>query len=173
MRFRNAALVVSAVTAALAFVSSASGMTSTSFLINDATNRCLAVQGSANYNGAPAFQYDCEWGWPDQRWWITPAGKDAYSTDYTISNRNTGKCLAVQASANFNGAPAFQYDCIPGYTDQHWRLVWRTLFGKQMIENVATRKCLAIQSSNDWNGSPAIQHDCRSDYRDQGWYIAG
>lgn len=35
-------------------------------------------------------------------------------------NNNTGKCLSVRAADNRNGAPVFQFDCTPEWTDQRW-----------------------------------------------------
>jgi hypothetical protein len=136
-------------------------------IINLNTGRCLAIQGSNNVNGSPAFQHDCVNGWADQSWTIeqiTPLRS-------RIRNVYTNRCLAIQGSNNVNGSPAFQYDCA-GYEDQNWNIFDEGSGGEYFkIQNFYTQRCLAVQASNNVNGAPAFQHDCAA-YTDQRWVIA-
>ncbi|MFH9005068.1 family 43 glycosylhydrolase [Streptomyces afghaniensis] len=51
-----------------------------------------------------------------------PSGEpSAVSTTYTVTNRNSGKCLGVAGSSTADGANVVQYTCNGG-TNQRWRL---------------------------------------------------
>ena len=132
------------------------------YFVNSATNRCLAVQGANNVNGAPAFQYDCL-NSADQGW--------HNGTSYPwapLTNTQTGRCLAFQGSNHGNGAPAFQYDCLNS-ADQNWD--WMDNGNNTFtLVNQATGKCLAVQGANNVNGAPAFQYDCLGS-ADQAWYV--
>jgi len=135
-------------------------------IVNRITDRCLAVQGANNVNGAPAFQYTCNVDYGDQVWSVEPV-----AGGYRVRNADTGRCLAVQGANNVNGAPAFQYDCTD-YADQVWE-VWLiyvngNYIGKE-LKNHLTQRCLAVQSTNNVDGAPAFQYDCV--YDDRLWYF--
>lgn len=83
-------------------------------------------------------------------------------------NNSTGRCMAVKAADNRNGAPAFQYDCL-SYADQFWN-VEPAGGGKVRIKNAYTGRCLAVKAADNRNGAPVFQYDCL-DYADQYWYI--
>ncbi|MEV6714999.1 RICIN domain-containing protein [Lentzea sp. NPDC051208] len=89
---------------------------------NAYTGRCLAIKAADNYNGSPAFQYDCL-GFDDQRWFVVDAYDSVghYLHSFAINNY-TGRCLAVRSADNYNGAPAFQHDCVTSYSDQQWKI---------------------------------------------------
>ncbi|HEX6355339.1 RICIN domain-containing protein [Actinophytocola sp.] len=133
-------------------------------IINLHTGRCLAIQGSNNVNGSPAFQYDCIGSAADQHWnieYITPGRS-------RIRNAYTGRCLAVRGANNVNGAPAFQHDCA-GYEDQNWNIFDEGSGGRYVrIQNSYTQRCLIIRGADNYNGSPAFQFDCLN-YPDQKW----
>ncbi|WP_309115247.1 RICIN domain-containing protein [Saccharothrix sp.] len=135
-------------------------------IINLHTGRCLAIQGSNNVNGSPAFQYDCIGSAADQHWNIEyiSAGRSR------IRNAYTGRCLAVQGANNVNGAPAFQHDCA-GYEDQNWNIFDEGSGGRYVkIQNSYTQRCLVIRGADNFNGSRAFQFDCLN-YQDQKWVL--
>lgn len=89
---------------------------------NNFTGRCLAIRGADNYNGSPAFQFDCV-GYADQLWFVVDAYDSVghYLHSFAINNY-TGRCLVVRSATNYNGSPAFQFDCVPSYNDQQWKI---------------------------------------------------
>jgi hypothetical protein len=133
-------------------------------IINLHTGRCLAIQGSNNVNGSPAFQYDCISSAADQHWNI----ERITSLRSRIRNAYTGRCLVVQGANNVNGALAFQYDCA-GYEDQNWTIFDEDSGGRYFkIQNYHTGRCLIIHGASNYNGSSAFQYDCLN-YPDQKW----
>jgi Ricin-type beta-trefoil lectin domain-like len=160
-----ATLVLAAVLALLAAPSLAHAFR----LENARTHRCLAVQGAANWNGSPAFQYNCR-AYLDQQWDELPAGRLEGQPLFRLRNRSTGKCLAIRGAANWNGSPAFQYTCTWAFKDQLWYRVYPARTGPFQLRNFYTGRCLAIEAVLNRNGSPAFQYDCSRAIGD-GWYM--
>jgi len=52
----------------------------------------------------------------------TASPQDVIGLHQVANYYNFAKCLAVQGSNSYDGAPAFQYDCVDGCRDQVWQL---------------------------------------------------
>lgn len=85
--------------------------------------KCLSVQEANPDPSKPAFGYACH-DVDDQLWevtdWGTSSGVYLYSTLKNSAFREM--CLAVQASNDTNGAPAFVTTCNWAYNDQKWEI---------------------------------------------------
>lgn len=93
------------------------------YIVADHSGRCLDVTGGASTNGALIQQYDCLGAAQyNQTFRLVPTGdRDVY----TIATKASGygSCLDVASVSMENGANVQQYQCIPGASNQQWRLV--------------------------------------------------
>jgi hypothetical protein len=102
---------------------------------------------------------------------LRTAGQKQVQSFGLVANSYTRRCLSVQAANNVNGAPVFQFDCVPN-GDQYWNVTpshSSTYPNTFWFSNNVTNRCLSVQGANNVNGAPAFQYDCV--YNDQLWYI--
>ncbi|WAZ21374.1 RICIN domain-containing protein [Streptomyces cinnabarinus] len=85
-----------------------------------------------------------------------------------LTNRATGKCLAVPNASTANGTGLIQWGC-NGYSEQNWTLthVAGGNGDRWTIRNQNSLKCIAIPQSSTANGTQAIQWTCDSANTDQ------
>jgi GH43 family beta-xylosidase len=85
-----------------------------------------------------------------------PSGEpSSASTTYTISNRNSGKCLDVAGSSTADGANVQQYTCNGG-TNQRWRIEDQGDDTSRLV-NVATGKVLDTADCSTADGADLRQ----------------
>jgi GH43 family beta-xylosidase len=85
-----------------------------------------------------------------------PSGEpSAVSTTYTVTNRNSGKCLDVAGSSSADGANVLQYTC-NGRTNQRWRLEDLGDDTHRLV-NVATGKVLDTADCSTADGADLRQ----------------
>ena len=85
-----------------------------------------------------------------------PAGEpSATSTTYTLTNRNSGKCLAVAGGSAADGADVRQYTCNGG-TNQRWRVEDRGDDTSRLV-NAATGKVLDTADCSTADGADLRQ----------------
>ncbi|MGX5209558.1 family 43 glycosylhydrolase [Streptomyces violaceus] len=85
-----------------------------------------------------------------------PSGEpSAVSTTYTVTNRNSGKCLDVAGSSAADGANVLQYTC-NGRTNQRWRLEDLGDDTHRLV-NVATGKVLDTADCSTADGADLRQ----------------
>lgn len=142
--------------------------------INNYTNTCMVPSQTTNPpNGTPIVEGDCaEPGYFDitlssqcpQYMWCYPHNM------VRLKNIDTNRCLAVQASNNVNGAPAFLHTCMYAYDDQNWIRSYHSPSSTWMYQNVLTRRCLVFYWWETARPRRLRQHDCNPDYADQRWY---
>ncbi|GAB2750905.1 family 43 glycosylhydrolase [Streptomyces bullii] len=94
-----------------------------------------------------------------------PSGEpSAVSTTYTLTNRNSGKCLEVAASSSADGANVMQYACNGG-ANQRWRLEDLGDDTHRLV-NVASGKVLDTENCSSADGADLRQwswlnNDCQ------------
>jgi GH43 family beta-xylosidase len=85
-----------------------------------------------------------------------PSGEPAAtSTTYTLTNRNSGKCLAVAGGSTADGANVAQYTCTGG-ASQRWRLEDLGDDTHRLV-NVATGKVLDTENCSTADGADLRQ----------------
>jgi Ricin-type beta-trefoil lectin domain-like/Ricin-type beta-trefoil lectin domain/Trypsin len=88
----------------------------------------------------------------------------------TITNANSGLCLAISAGSTETSARALQWTC-QGGTEQDWRLAKRPSGGYE-IRNDHSNLCLAIGSGSTTTGAQALQWTCEGDtHLEQTWEL--
>jgi hypothetical protein len=101
----------------------------TSWVIHAGTNLCMDDTGWSTANGARLQLYPCT-GNTNQQWrenfytacfyYVCGGGFGTFPVAQ-IQNVYSGKCLNVSGASSASGAPAIQWDCIPGATnEQFW-----------------------------------------------------
>ncbi|MGY0067068.1 family 43 glycosylhydrolase [Streptomyces sp. QTS137] len=84
--------------------------------------------------------------------WAGPSGEpSAVSTTYTLTNRNSGKCLDVAGSSSADGADVQQYTCNGG-ANQRWRLEDLGDDTHRLV-NVSTGKVLDTENCSAADGA--------------------
>jgi hypothetical protein len=78
---------------------------------------CLGITGGDS--NAPAVQWTCDAGHPDQEWY---EGAEYGTTGfYQLKNATgSGQCLGVAAASTAEGAQVVGWDCLPSHLDQYW-----------------------------------------------------
>jgi len=87
---------------------------------------------------------------------------------YTITNANSGKCLAIDGASTADGAVVVQQACYPS-DDQRWYMHTSTGNTVRLI-NVKSGKCLAIGAAIMTDGQQAIQWSCLNG-NEQRWIV--
>ncbi|MFI5986091.1 trypsin-like serine protease [Streptomyces sp. NPDC051555] len=138
----------------------------------DAANRVVAVNSrswQAGCLGAPAAEtrtgaVSARVG--DLAAWL----RQVRFTTASLVNVLSGKCVLVPWHTPDNGAAAIQFDCLPQYIDQIWKIT--PVSGDDyQIRNTLTGRCLYVPWQTRENGAPALQIDCDAQYVDQVWKI--
>jgi endo-1,4-beta-xylanase len=110
-------------------------------LRNEASGRCLDVEGASGANGAPTIIWDCH---SDANQQFTQNGH---------SLQVLGKCLDVPAGAAA-GTRVRIWDC-GGATNQQW-----VFASNGMVSNAQTGLCLDVNGGGTANGSTVILWSC-------------
>lgn len=97
--------------------------------------------------------------------WVTTA----VTAPHTLTNKATGKCLAVPQASTDNGTKLIQWTCT-GNSEQQWHLekVAGGNGDRYRVRNQNSNRCLAIPQAGLDNGTQAIQWTC-SGSNDQIW----
>ncbi|MFJ8390911.1 RICIN domain-containing protein [Streptomyces sp. NPDC094438] len=143
--------VCAALTVTVAGVAPASAASYNVFLSNGASGKCLEVPGGNYNNGAPAQQWDCNWG-DNQKWAVFPTA-DGYSM---IVNVATGKCLEVADWRTDAGAPVRQWDCTNG-ANQKWVISGKDANNQVTIRNRNSWMVVDDPGASGANGTQMIQ----------------
>lgn len=125
---------------------------------NDNSGKCMAVPNS-NVNGTTVIQSDCS---SNYVFWDFQRVSGGNGDRVTLTNSNTGYCLAIGSSSKVVGAAAIQWTCT-GKNDQIW--IWDSI---NRLRNVNSDLCLAVPNSSTANGTKLVQWTCSLNY-DQRW----
>jgi hypothetical protein len=85
-------------------------------IVNTATGKCLAIQGSSMTSGATAVQETCDARGSNQIWTLKLAGGN--STQIQIVNRRSSQCIEMNVNAA-SGAPLIQRPCQPPLSNRN------------------------------------------------------
>lgn len=109
------------------------------------SRRCLEVRGGSKADGAVIDQRDCN-GSKKQSWKLGDVGGGVT----TVVSSATGKCLDVTGGpqAIDDGVPIEQWSCVPGATNQAWRV--QPLSDKPVCPHPALTPAVATQAQ--WDG---------------------
>jgi len=89
--------------------------TTLGFLVNYNSGLCLGISGG--HDNAPAVQWNCLTGHPDQQWHTGGTNSAGY---YQIVNGD-GECLGVSGGSTAAGARVVGWSCLgTGHPDQYW-----------------------------------------------------
>jgi hypothetical protein len=129
--------------------------------------RCLVVQ----YLEQPAFVWDCNRDFGDQRWSLQDFSDSYHPNRWRIQNWHDSRiCLAVRGTQNGNRAVGVQ--CDARYADQFWAIYDRSPGHSHLLANYNSGKCLVAQGDpGSPPGAPAFQYDCNLFWADQHWYM--
>jgi hypothetical protein len=128
-------------------------------LVNVNSGRCLDVEESGTASGANVQQWTCN-GTIAQDWVFNDVG-DGY---YRLTNPNSGKCLAVDAtdgSGTADGRNVWQYDCDNASDGQKWFAEKKA--GGYWLKSKLSGKCLAVPDGAIGPGANVAQWTCLDD----------
>ncbi|MGN5392413.1 trypsin-like serine protease [Streptomyces sp. JL7001] len=92
------------------------------------------------------------------------------TTTVSVKNVNSDRCLWVPWQTAGNEAVVKQYDCLPQYADQKWKLE-PVANGTFQIRNVNSNRCLWVPWQTAGDGAEVKQYECAPQYADQLWKI--
>jgi hypothetical protein len=79
---------------------------------NEASNKCLNVQGGSTANSAKVIQYPCGGSGTLNDQWGTVYVRTTGNADYySLVNRKSGRCMNIQGNTSAAGADLIQYTC--------------------------------------------------------------
>ncbi|MFC4107334.1 RICIN domain-containing protein [Micromonospora zhanjiangensis] len=131
-----------------------------------ASSLCLAVDGTADPEGAAARQDPCT-GAADQLWLATSAGSDWV----TLVNSASGRCLDVDDASTDEEAEVHQRTCTAA-PNQQWRVVpGPNGDGAVTAVNVNSGKCLTVPDLSTEPGTELRQFTCNGGANQQ-WTAA-
>ncbi|RZU51414.1 ricin-type beta-trefoil lectin protein [Krasilnikovia cinnamomea] len=133
-------------------------------VLNDNSQKCLAIPGSSTSNGTHSVQWSCTGG-ADQDWRLNAVGDGRYE----IRNDHSGLCLAIGGGSKEKGAHALQWTCQSGHAEQQW-LLDRNARGETRLRNANSGQCLAIGNSAVEDGAHALQWPC-TEGKEQKWTV--
>ncbi|MET8853874.1 RICIN domain-containing protein [Amycolatopsis sp. NPDC004625] len=123
------------------------------------SQQCLDNTNLVTTDGNHQQQYPCEGG--DQQQWTFRPVADAY----TVVNRQTGKCLAVDAASTADGAAVVQQTCADGAANQQFTLRKVTYGGNdprdyQLVAR-HSGKCVDVSGVSTTAGAAVLQWTCK------------
>ncbi|MGE7388402.1 RICIN domain-containing protein [Streptomyces sp. NPDC004126] len=119
---------------------------------------CLGTPSGETRTGAVSARVD------DLAQWL----RQVRFTTASLVNVLSGKCVLVPWRTSDNGAAAIQFDCLPQYVDQVWKIT--PLGGDEyQIRNAFNGRCLYVPWQTRENGAAVLQVDCDAQYIDQVW----
>ncbi|WP_409186001.1 RICIN domain-containing protein [Amycolatopsis sp. VS8301801F10] len=114
------------------------------------SGRCLQVSGvgsDARADSRATELWDCSTTAPKQLWDLSSLGDNKY----TLTNRNSGKCLNLSRGDIANGTPITQFSCHNGI-EQQWEFTTAPN-GSLALRNVKTGKVIDAYNSGTANGT--------------------
>jgi len=114
-------------------------------IVSTSSGRCLEVRGGSKADGAVIDQRDCNRS-KKQSWKLGDVGGGLT----TVVSSATGKCLDVTGGpqAIEDGVPIEQWSCVPGATNQAWRVL--PLLDKPVCPHPTLTPAVATQAQ--WDG---------------------
>jgi Ricin-type beta-trefoil lectin domain-like len=144
--------------------------TTLGFVLNYNSGRCLGITGGEHE--APAVQFTCLSGHPDQQWHTGAANSAGY---YQIVNGD-GQCLGVQGGSTAQGARVYGWNCLgPSHPDQYWLYDGNITCGTYYspIINYKSGRVLGVAGNSTANGAAVVIWSYQGVCNNQFWSHTG
>lgn len=144
--------------------------TALGFIVNYNSGRCLGITGGKHE--APAVQFTCLSGHPDQQWHTGAVNSAGY---YQIVNGD-GQCLGVQGGSTGQGARVYGWNCLgPSHPDQYWRYDGNITCGTYYspIINYASGRVVGVVGNSTANGAAVVIWSYQGVCNNQFWGHTG
>lgn len=136
-----------------------------SHVVNQGSNKCLAVPGGSTAKGTGLIQWPCGT-WRDHYWTAEPWSING-AVYYRFVNANSGQCLAVPGGSTKAGTQVIQWPC-GTWADHFWGV---TTDGKGLhLFNYYSGQCLGVEGGSLADGAKAIQWGCGT-WADHYWWF--
>ncbi|MEU9075514.1 RICIN domain-containing protein [Kitasatospora sp. NPDC048538] len=136
-------------------------------IVNDNSNKCLAVPGGSTAQGTGLIQWPCGT-WNDHYWTANYQFKANNFNWFHVVNYNSGQCLAVPGASTTAGTQVIQWPC-GTWNDHYWAFGVDTGNGKLHIINYNSGQCLAVPGASTADGAQVIQWPCGT-WADHYWH---
>ncbi|HEY8984798.1 MAG TPA: RICIN domain-containing protein [Streptomyces sp.] len=136
-------------------------------IINDNSNKCLAVPGGSTAQGTGLIQWPCG-SWNDHYWSAYYQFTASGFYWYHVVNYNSGQCLGVPGASTTAGTQVIQWPC-GTWADHYWAFAIDTSNNKLHIINYNSGQCLAVPGASTSDGAQVIQWPCGT-WADHYWH---
>jgi pectate lyase len=123
-------------------------------LASAASGKCADVAGASTANSALIVQSACSTATRHQ-WKVTG------SSQFTLANGNSTRCLDVPSGASTSGLQLQQYGCGDNTkTNQLWTVTASSASGKFLVKSAASGLCLSNRDGSTAGNNPIVQETC-------------